>query len=229
MLGAYVGVIVLAATGDFWIALAVASPVIARRRRHLSDDLRRLGRDPLTTHLATFGFLILQNYALWFGPRRDPGALTGHSPSLPDYPWYWLVIALLSAAIIGGLRPSSPGTYGSDPRRRRTASWHRPWASRSPGAHCRLRHWCRMAEAPAASCSPAGRSQPRDGLTGFRPHRRRGRRYGEPRGVDSRLDLHLMLEASFRLWVSPAPGVVSFVVLILTLLFRADRVRPDLK
>ena len=40
MLGAYVGVIVLAATGDFWIALAAASLIDrVARRGNLSDDI----------------------------------------------------------------------------------------------------------------------------------------------------------------------------------------------
>ena len=66
-----------------------------------------LGRDPLTTILATFGVsLILQNYALWqFGPvaRKIQEPFTGHFPLFYlEYPWYRLVIAVLSAAIIGG-------------------------------------------------------------------------------------------------------------------------------
>jgi branched-subunit amino acid ABC-type transport system permease component len=66
-----------------------------------------IGRDPLTTILATFGIsLILQNYALWqFGPvaRKISEPITGHFQLFYlDYPWYRLVIAGLSAAIIGG-------------------------------------------------------------------------------------------------------------------------------
>src|SRR5246127_5388391 len=72
MLGAYVGVIVLAATGNFWLALVAASLVIALLGAaiYLMTLRPLLGRDPLTTILATFGVsLILQNYALWqFGP-----------------------------------------------------------------------------------------------------------------------------------------------------------------
>ena len=84
MLGAYVGVIVLAATGDFWIALAVASLVIALLGAaiYLTTLRPLLGRDPLTTILATFGVsLVLQNYALWqFGPvaRKIQEPFTGH-------------------------------------------------------------------------------------------------------------------------------------------------------
>src|SRR5215472_17577950 len=63
MLGAYIGVVMLAATGSFWLALLCATLQIVTLRP-------LLGRDPLTTILATFGIsLVLQNYALWqFGP-----------------------------------------------------------------------------------------------------------------------------------------------------------------
>src|SRR5262249_43930443 len=67
-----------------------------------------LGRDPLTTILATFGIsLVLQNYALWFfGPvaRKIQEPFSGHfSLFYLEYPFYRLVIAGLSAGIIGGL------------------------------------------------------------------------------------------------------------------------------
>src|SRR6266478_7963992 len=77
-----------------------------------------LGRDPLTIILATFGIsLVLQNYALWqFGPvaRKIQEPFTGHFTLFYlDYPWYRLVIALLSAAIIGALWLFLKfGTYG---------------------------------------------------------------------------------------------------------------------
>src|SRR5271169_7056401 len=51
MLGAYVGVIVLAATGDFWIALIASSLIIALLGAaiYLMTLRPLLGRDPLTT------------------------------------------------------------------------------------------------------------------------------------------------------------------------------------
>jgi branched-chain amino acid transport system permease protein len=110
MLGAYVGVLTMAATGDFWIALVVASLTIALLGAviHVITLRPLLGRDPLTTILATFGIsLVLQNYALWqFGPvaRKIPEPFVGHFQLFYlDYPWYRLLIALLSAAIIGAL------------------------------------------------------------------------------------------------------------------------------
>jgi branched-subunit amino acid ABC-type transport system permease component len=110
MLGAYVGVIVLAATGNFWLALAIATLTIALLGAVLYWTTLRplLGRDPLNTILTTFGTsLVLQNYALWqFGPvaRKIQEPFTGHFTFFYlDYPWYRLVIALLSAVIIGSL------------------------------------------------------------------------------------------------------------------------------
>jgi branched-subunit amino acid ABC-type transport system permease component len=66
-----------------------------------------IGRDPLNTILATFGIsLILQNYVLWqFGPvsRKISEPITSHfNLFYLEYPWYRLLIAALSALIIGG-------------------------------------------------------------------------------------------------------------------------------
>jgi branched-chain amino acid transport system permease protein len=108
MLGAYIGVVTLAATGSFWLALVVATFVVALLGAALQIVTLRplLGRDPLTTILATFGIsLVLQNYALWqFGPvaRKIDEPITGSFQLLYlEYPWYRIVIAGLSAVIIG--------------------------------------------------------------------------------------------------------------------------------
>src|SRR5882762_8329323 len=57
MLGAYIGVIVLASTGSFWMALIIASLMIALLGAAIQIITLRplIGRDPLTTILATFG------------------------------------------------------------------------------------------------------------------------------------------------------------------------------
>src|ERR1700686_3286183 len=109
MLGAYVGVVILTATGNFWVALVAATLLIALLGAviHVTTLRPLLGRDPLTTILATFGTsLVLQNYALWqFGPvaRKIQEPITGHFTLFYlEYPWYRLLIALLSAAIICG-------------------------------------------------------------------------------------------------------------------------------
>jgi len=120
MLGAYIGVVVLATSGSFWLALIIATLVVALIGAALQVTTLRplLGRDPLTTILATFGIsLVLQNYALWqFGPvaRKIQEPFTGHFPLFYlEYPWYRLVIAVLSAAIIGGFWLFLKyGTYG---------------------------------------------------------------------------------------------------------------------
>src|SRR5438874_12484571 len=110
MLGAYVGVLILAATGSFWVALVAAMLLIALLGAvlHVTTLRPLLGRDPLTTILATFGIsLVLQNYALWqFGPvaRKIIEPITGHFQLFYiEYPWYRLLIAVLSGVIIGGL------------------------------------------------------------------------------------------------------------------------------
>jgi branched-chain amino acid transport system permease protein len=110
MLGAYMGVVVLTATGSFWLALVLASLIVAAIGAALQVTTLRplLGRDPLNTILATFGIsLVLQNYALWqFGPvaRKIQEPFTGHFKLFYlEYPWYRLVIAGLSAAIIAAL------------------------------------------------------------------------------------------------------------------------------
>ena len=110
MLGAYIGVLTLAATGSFWIALVGSMLVVALIGAALQVTTLRplLGRDPLNTILATFGLsLVLQNYALWqFGPvaRKIQEPFTGQFTLLYlQYPWYRIVIAALSAAIIAAL------------------------------------------------------------------------------------------------------------------------------
>src|SRR2546428_2994381 len=120
MLGAYVGTTVFVTTGNFWLALLGACVTMAALGAALQITTLRplLGRDPLTTILATFGIsLVLQNYALWqYGPvpRKIMEPLTRHFPRLHiEYPWYRLLIAMLSAVIIGGLWLFMKyGTYG---------------------------------------------------------------------------------------------------------------------
>src|SRR5277367_1993531 len=109
MLGAYVGVFVVAITGSFWLGLIGSALIMAIFGAALQIATLRplIGRDPLNTILATFGIsLVLQNYALWqFGPtaRRIAEPIGGHFTLFYlDYPWYRMAIAVLSAAIIGG-------------------------------------------------------------------------------------------------------------------------------
>ena len=110
MLGAYVGTTAFLASGSFWVALVVSVVVMAVLGAALQVTALRplVGRDPLTTILATFGIsLVLQNYALWqWGPsaRKISEPIGGQFQLLYlQYPVYRIAIAVLSAAIIGGL------------------------------------------------------------------------------------------------------------------------------
>ena len=109
MLGAYVGVIIITTTGSFWLALVGSSLILAILGAAMQIVTLRplIGRDPLNTILATFGIsLVLQNYALWqFGPvsRKIPEPMSSQFTLFYlQYPWYRILIAALSAAIIGG-------------------------------------------------------------------------------------------------------------------------------
>ncbi len=233
MLGAYVGVIVLAATGNFWIAVVAASLLIGLLGAVLYLTTLRplLGRDPLTTILATFGAsLVLQNYALWqFGPvaRKIAEPFTGHFTLFYlDYPWYRLVIALLSAAIIGGLwlflKFSTFGVWiratTQDRLMAQAMGIPVPWVLTvvfAIGAG--------MAAASGVLFGPLVGVNPTMGLDwilkAFIVVVVGG--MGNLAGSIAASIFISLLEAYASLWVSPAQAIiVSFIVLILTLLFR---------
>ncbi len=233
MLGAYVGVLTLASTGNFWLALVSSSVVIALLGAAIQVTTLRplLGRDPLTTILATFGVsLVLQNYALWqFGPvaRKIQEPFVGHfNLFYLEYPWYRIVIAVLSAAIIGGLWLFMKyGKYGIWIR---ATTQDRVMAS-AMGIPVPLVHTGVFAIGAAMAAAS-------------------GVLFGPLVGVSATMGLDLilrafivvvvggmgnlggsilaaifisLLEAFASIWVSPAQAViVSFVVLIVTLLFR---------
>jgi branched-chain amino acid transport system permease protein len=233
MLGAYVGVVTLAATGDFWIALVVASLVIALLGAviYLVTLRPLLGRDPLTTILATFGIsLVLQNYALWqFGPvaRKIQEPFTGHfSLFYLDYPWYRLVIALLSGVIIGTLWLFLKfGTYGiwirattQDRVMAQAMGIPVPWVLTGVFAI-----GAAMAGASGVLFGPLVGVNHAMGLDwilkAFIVVVIGG--MGNLAGSIAASIFISLLEAYASLWVSPAQAIiVSFVVLILTLLFR---------
>jgi branched-chain amino acid transport system permease protein len=233
MLGAYVGVLTLAATGSFWLALVTATIAIALLGAaiYLTTLRPLLGRDPLTTILATFGIsLVLQNYALWqFGPvpRKIAEPITGHFTLFYlDYPWYRVVIALISAAIIGGLWLFLKlGTWGiwiratmQDRVMAQAMGIPVPWVLMTVFAI-----GAGMAGASGVLFGPLTAVDSSMGLDwilkvfivvvvgGM----------GNLAGSIAAALLISLLEAYASLWVSPAQAViVSFVVLILTLLFR---------
>ncbi|HJU15648.1 MAG TPA: branched-chain amino acid ABC transporter permease [Stellaceae bacterium] len=233
MLGAYVGVITLAATHNFWLALVAASLAIALfgAAIYLTTLRPLLGRDPLTTILTTFGIsLVLQNYALWqFGPvaRKIAEPFGGHITLFYlQYPLYRLLIAGLSAAIIGAFWLFLKfGTWGIWIR----ATTQDRIMAQAMGIPVPLV----LTVVFAIGSAMAGAS---------------GVLFGPLVGVDHAMGLDWilkafivvvvgglgnlggsilasiflsLLEAYAALWVSPAQAViVSFVVLILTLLFR---------
>ena len=233
MLGAFVGATTLATTGNFWLALIAAAIVIAVLGAALQVTTLRplLGRDPLTTILATFGVsLVLQNYALWqFGPsmRKLQEPITGQFRLFYlEYPWYRIATALLSAAIIGGLWLFMKyGKYGIWIR---ATTQDRIMAS-AMGIPVPLVHTAVFAIGAAMAAASGVLFGPLGGVT-------------QTMGLDFTLRAFVvvvvggmgnlggsilasifisLLEAYASLVVSPAQAViVSFVALILTLLFR---------
>ena len=110
MLGAFVGASVLGVTGSYWLALVVAMVVIAILGALLQITTLRplIGRDPLTTILATFGVsLVIQKYALWqWGPsvRQISAPVRGDfNLFYLQYPWYRIATAALAGLIITAL------------------------------------------------------------------------------------------------------------------------------
>ncbi len=233
MLGAYLGSTVFLTTGNFWLALGAAVIGIGLLGAVIQTTTLRplLGRDPLTTILATFGLsLVLQNYALWqYGPvpRKINEPITGHfSLFYLEYPWYRLLVAVLSAAIIGGLWLFMKyGKYGIWIR---ATTQDRVMAA-AMGIPVPLVHTVVFAIGAAMAAASGVLFGP---LTAV----------NHAMGLDFILRAFIvvvvggmgnlggsilaaiflsLLEAFASIWVSPAQAViVSFVVLILTLLFR---------
>jgi len=233
MLGAYMGVITLAATGNFWVALAASCLAVAALGAVIQVTALRplLGRDPLTTILATFGIsLVIQNSALWyFGPvaRKINEPFTGQFPLFHlQYPWYRIAIAVLSAAIIGALYLFLKyGTYGIWIR---ATTQDRVMAS-AMGIPVPWVHTAVFAIGASMAAASGVLFGPLVGVS-------------HAMGLDIILRAFIvvvvggmgnlggsilaaifvsMLEAFAAIWVSPAQAVIfSFMALILTLLFR---------
>jgi len=233
MLGAYIGVVVMATSGSFWLALVLATLVVAVIGAALQITTLRplLGRDPLTTILATFGIsLVLQNYALWqFGPvaRKIQEPFGGHfSLFYLEYPWYRIVIAVLSGAIIGGFWLFLKyGTYGIWIR----ATTQDRVMAQAMGIPVPWVHTAVFAIGAGMAAASGVLFGPLVGVN-------------HAMGIDWVLRAFIvvvvggmgnlggsiaasifisLLEAYASIWVDPAQAViVSFVVLILTLLFR---------
>ena len=233
MLGAYVGALTLAFTGNFWLALLSASVVIGLLGAaiYLLTLRPLLGRDPLTTILATFGVsLLLQNYALWqFGAvsRKIAEPISGHFTLFYlDYPWYRVAVALLSATIIGGfwlfLKFSKWGIWIRATTQDRIMAQAMgvpvPWVLTGVFAI-----GAAMAAASGVLFAPFGGVDSAMGLNWIL------RAFivvvvggmGSLGGSIAAAIFISLLEAYASLWLSPSQAViVSFVVLIVTLLFR---------
>jgi branched-chain amino acid transport system permease protein len=233
MMGAYLGVVVLATTGNFWLALIVATLLIAILGGALQILTLRplIGRDPLNTILVTFGIsLILQNFALWeFGPvsrKIDEPIGTYFTLFYLQYPWYRIVIAALSAGIIGGfwvfLKYSKFGVWIRATTQDRVMAQAMgipvPWVYTGVFAI-----GAAMAGASGVLFGPLGSVNHTMGLDwvlkAFIVVVVGG--MGNLGGSIVAAIFISLLEAYASIWVSPAQAViVSFVVLILTLLFR---------
>ncbi len=233
MLGAYLGVVVMASTGNFWLALIVATLIVAVLGAALQIVTLRplIGRDPLNTILVTFGIsLILQNFALWeFGPvsRKLPEPITSHfNLFYLQYPWYRIVIAALSAAIIGGfwlfLKYGKFGIWIRATTQDRVMAQAMgipvPWVYTGVFAI-----GAAMAAASGVLFGPLGSINHTMGLDwvlkAFIVVVVGG--MGNLGGSIAAAIFISLLEAYAAIWVDPSQAViVSFVVLILTLLFR---------
>ncbi len=233
MLGAFVGATAVGITGSFWLGLLIAAVTLAVFGAALQITTLRplLGRDPLTTILATFGIsLVLQKYAIWqWGPsaRQIVEPISGQFQLFYlQYPWYRILTAVLSAAIIGALYLFLKfGKYGIWIR---ATMQDRVMAS-AMGIPVPLVHTTVFAIGAAMAAASGVLFGPLGGVT-------------QNMGFDFTLRAFIvvvvggmgnlggsilaaifisLLEAYASLVVSPAQAViVSFVALILTLLFR---------
>ena len=233
MLGAYIGTTVFFTTGNFWLSLLTSVVVMAVLGALLQTTALRplVGREPLTTILATFGIsLVIQNYALWqYGPvpRKIVEPVTARFQLFyVEYPWYRLLIALLSAAMIGGLWLFMK--YGKQGIWIRATTQDRVMAA-AMGVPVPWVHTAVFAIGAAMAAASGVLFGPLIGVN-------------HAMGFDFTLKAFVvvvvggmgnlggsilasifvsLLEALASIWVSPAQAViVSFVALILTLLFR---------
>jgi branched-chain amino acid transport system permease protein len=233
MLGGFTGATTLALTGSFWLALLTAALVIAVLGAAIQVSTLRplLGRDPLTTILATFGMsLILQKYALWqWGPtaRQIKEPLSGQFTLFYlQYPWYRVATALMAGLIIGALWLFlKRGRYGVWIR---ATTQDRVMAS-AMGIPVPLVHTVVFAIGAGMAAASGVLFGPLGGVTqnmGF-DFTLRAFIVVVVGGMGNLLGSILaaifisLLEAYASLVVSPAQAIiVSFVALILTLLFR---------
>jgi branched-chain amino acid transport system permease protein len=233
MLGGFVGAMAVASTGSFWLGLLIAALTIAVFGSVLQVTTLRplIGRDPLTTILATFGMsLVLQKYALW---QWGPSARLITEPVTAEftlfylqYPWYRILTAVLAAVIIGALYLFlQRGKYGIWIR---ATTQDRVMAS-AMGIPVPLVHTVVFAIGAAMAAASGVLFGPIGGVTQTMGFNFTVRAFivvvvggmGNLGGSILASIFISLLEAYAALVVSPAQAViVSFVALILTLLFR---------
>ena len=233
MLGGFVGAMAVASTGSFWLGLLIAAVTIAVFGSVLQVTTLRplIGRDPLTTILATFGMsLVLQKYALWqWGPsaRQITEPVTAEfNLFYLQYPWYRILTAVLAAVIIGTLYLFlQRGKYGIWIR---ATTQDRVMAS-AMGIPVPLVHTVVFAIGAAMAAASGVLFGPIGGVTQTMGFNFTLRAFivvvvggmGNLGGSILASIFISLLEAYAALVVSPAQAViVSFVALILTLLFR---------
>jgi len=211
-----VGVLVLSTTGSFWLALILATLLVGLfgAAMQIVRCGPLIGRDPLTTILATFGVRLFCRTTRCGSSvpvaRRSTKPSTGHSTcSISNYPWYGLVIAGLSAAIIGGfwLFLNTANTASGSAPPRRTASWRRPWASGALGHTAAFAIGAGMAAASgvlfgrwSVSTTPWGR------LGCSRRSSWWCRRHGQSRRLDAAAIFISLLESYASIWMSRRSG-----------------------
>jgi branched-subunit amino acid ABC-type transport system permease component len=233
MLGGFVGATTFGATGNFWLALAAAGLTVAVFGVALQVSTLRplLGRDPLTTILATFGIsLVLQKYAIWqWGPtaRKIAEPIEGQFAFFYlRYPWYRVAIAVFAAAIIGALYLFLK--YGKFGVWIRATTQDRIMAA-AMGIPVPLVHAVVFAIGAGMAASSGVFFGPIGGVTQTMGFDFTVRAFivvvvggmGNLGGSILASIFVRLLEAYASIWVSPAQAViVSFVTLILTLLFR---------
>jgi branched-chain amino acid transport system permease protein len=233
MLGGFTGAVTVAQTGNFWLGLLVAALVIAAFGVVLQVTTLRplIGRDPLTTIIATFGIsLVLQKYALWqFGPtaRNIPQPIPGQFELFYlQYPWYRLGAAVMAGGIIAALYLFLKfGKYGIWIR---ATTQDRVMAS-AMGIPVPLVHTAVFAIGAAMAAASGVLFAPLAAVTQTRGFEFTLRAFivvvvggmGNLGGSILAAVFISLLEAYASLVVSPSQAViVSFVALILTLLFR---------
>ena len=130
MLGAYVGVVVIAYTGNFWLALILSALIVAILGAAMQIVTLRplIGRDPLNTILATFGIGIGLGVSSTSPSWRDASAALALLSGI-----YLILQAVLSFGLGGYLAgrikaPSDAPLTEEVERWERKRLWEgRPW------------------------------------------------------------------------------------------------------